>query len=112
MSEDARNHEEHIVTVRNPSAWVMQIIKDLEVTRKMYTATVPSGTILDAIFKKSADRAGTNIDLDSGHSRVNEFENYWNYVPKPANTVKWKSECPWSDEWCGVSCLRCFAGWL
>ena len=60
----ARGREASLVsgdaTVRNPSAWVMTIIKDLEVTRKMYTATVPSGTILDAIFKKSADRAGTH----------------------------------------------------
>ena len=88
------------------------IVQDLEVTQKMYTATVPSGTILDAIFKKSADRAGTNIDLDSGHSRVDDtsLENYWNYVSKPANTVKRKPECPWSHEMCGVSCLRCYAG--
>ena len=73
MFKDARNHEEHIVTVRNPSAWVMTIIKDLEVTRKMYTATVPSGTILDAIFKKSADRAGTNTQSSAGPGRRTEF---------------------------------------
>ena len=50
----------------------------------------------------------------AGHSRVDDMslENYWNYVSKPANTVKWKSECPWSHEMCGVSWLRCYAGSL
>ena len=52
------------------------------------------------------------LDLDSDRNAVDEMDlaRFWAYLAKPANTVRFKSECP-SSEGGSCVCLLCrFAG--
>ena len=52
------------------------------------------------------------LDLDSGRSTVDEIDlaKFWAYLAKPANTVKYKSECP-VTEGCRVSVFALQVRW-